>query len=170
MNDHDRYFVQLLTCGINLLAWFLVVNVLAIVTLAKARWSAPGKVSPWTVLGFTILAVTWGVLLISYPPWYRHVEYHVIVLATVAIMVSFFVTQTSCIAAYNPVEVNRFTIKPLVIGGLAGLGFLLSQAYLSGWQSIMGQGLAGLVLVGAVVVVQRAQSRLRGNSPSGNPG
>jgi hypothetical protein len=173
MNDHDRYryMVQLLAGGINLLAWFIVVNVLAIVTLARARWSALGKLTLTTAVCFTIFAVTWGVLMIWYPPWYRSVEDSGLRLAVVAIMVSFYITLASCIAAYQPTaEARRLVMKQSAGIGVGVLGATLSQLYLDSWLLVAGQILSGLVIVVAVWFAQRAQSRLGGNSPAENRG
>jgi hypothetical protein len=171
MNDHDRYLVQLLAGGINLLAWFIVVNVLAIVTLAKARWSGVGKLTLGTAVCFTIIAVTWGVLMIWYPPWHRAVEDPILRLAVVAIMVSFYITLTSLIAVFQPTAKGRRLVMKQGAGiGVGVLGATLSQLYLDSWLLVLGQILSGLVILVAIWFAQRAQSRLGGNSPAGNHG
>jgi hypothetical protein len=173
MNDHDRYryMVQLLAGGINLLAWFIVVNVLAIVTLARARWSGVGKLTLATAVCFTIFAVTWGVLMIWYPPWYRSVEDSGLRLAVVAIMASFYITLTCCIAVFQPtVEARRLVMRQSAGIGVGVLGATLSQLYLEGWLLVAGQIFSGLVILVAVWFAQRAPSRLGGNSPKGNHG
>jgi hypothetical protein len=171
VNDDMRYWTQLLAGGINLLLWFIVVIALAIVTLARARWSALGKLAFWTAVCFTAFAVAWAAFMISYPPWYRAIEDQIIRLAVVAIMVSYYITLMSCIAVFQATpEARRLTLKMGAITGVGALGLTLSQVYLDGWEKIGGEILSGVLFMGAIWFACQAQARLRNNPPGGTPG
>jgi hypothetical protein len=167
--DDPRYWVNLLVAGIVLPIWFAVVLGLAIATWAIAPWSSLGKLGVWTAVNLGIICGSCLALTAWYPAWYRPVDGVAIRLVGVVIAVSFLVTLNSLIASAQKTEqARRLAIRIGVVIGSGAVGLTVAQAFLDGWLQTLGEVVSCLVIVGGILLAQKAEARLRSNSSAAN--